>query len=89
MDVVMETGQQARLSNGEKSMLSPRPESCDDAGDDILLDDFFDHSQPLNSNELETLLNTKFNTLEDAVEQIRSSTGVQLIPKLSRSNDRL
>jgi hypothetical protein len=73
MDVVMETGQQARLSNGEKSMLSPRPESCDDAGDDILLDDFFDHSQPLDSNELETLLNTKFNTLEDAVEQSANS----------------
>jgi hypothetical protein len=69
----METNRQACLSSGEKTTSSPRPEACDVVGDDILLDNFFDHSQPLDGNELETLLNTKFNSLDDAVEQSANS----------------
>jgi hypothetical protein len=69
----METNRQACLSSGEKTTSSPRPEVCDVVDDDILLDNFFDHSQPLDGNELETLLNTKFNSLDDAVEQSANS----------------
>lgn len=76
MDVAMETGQQTALSNDEKPLPSPKSVSCDDAGDDILLDTYFDHSQPLDSNALDALLNTKFNTGFEDVDDEQSTNSI-------------
>lgn len=76
----METGQQTALSNDEKPLSSPKLVPCDDTGDDILLDTYFDHSQPLDSNALDALLNTKFSTSFDDVDQSTDSIAAQWRP---------
>jgi hypothetical protein len=68
MDIVMETDQQT-CPLGDEKITSPRkPMSCDEVGEDILQDTYFDHTRPLDSNALDDLLNTKFNTSFDDVE---------------------
>jgi hypothetical protein len=68
MDIAMTIDQRTSMSSDEKSMLSPNAVSCDNVGDDILLDTYFDHSRPLDSDALDALLNTKFNTGFDNVD---------------------
>ena len=60
MDTAVDARAQAPLWHGEKS--SPaKPTPRDDESDDILLDTYFDHSQPLDSNALDALLETNFD----------------------------
>jgi hypothetical protein len=68
MDIVMETDQQTCSSTDEKVISPSKPISCDEVGHDILQDTYFDHTRPLDSNALDALLNTKFNTSFDDVE---------------------
>jgi hypothetical protein len=56
----VESRAQASLWHDEKAS-SPKPAPCDDEGDDILLDMYFDHSQPLDSSALDALLETNFD----------------------------
>jgi hypothetical protein len=64
----METDQQTCSSTDEKVISPSKPISCDEVGHDILQDTYFDHTRPLDSNALDALLNTKFNTSFDDVE---------------------
>jgi hypothetical protein len=68
MDIIMETDQQTCPLPDEKAVSPPKPMSCDEVGEDILQDTYFDHTRPLDSNALDALLNTKFNTGFDDVE---------------------
>lgn len=71
----METGHRPSLVDSEKSHSSPKPVFCEDAGENILLDNFFDHSRPLDSNALDALLNTKFNTDFEEIDDEPSTSG--------------
>lgn len=62
MDIVMETDQQTCPVTDEKAISPSKPMSNDEVGEDILQDTYFDHTRPLDSNALDALLNTKFNT---------------------------
>lgn len=66
--------------NDEKPLLSPKPVTCDDSSDDILLDTYFDHSQPLDSNALDALLNTKFNISFDEDDDEQSTDAIKWRP---------
>lgn len=81
----METDQRPCLSNDEKSSSSLKRGSCDEVGDDILRDAFFDHSRPLEESALEALLNTKFNTSFDDVEDTTSVSTAQWRPAYSET----
>lgn len=59
MDMVVKARAQAPCWHDEKP--SPKPSPCDDEGDDILLDTYFDHSQPLDNSAFEALLETNFD----------------------------
>lgn len=72
----METGQRASLVGSEKSQSSPKPVFCEDAGENILLDTFFDHSRPLDSNALDALLNTKFSTDFEEIDDEPSTSDI-------------
>jgi hypothetical protein len=75
MDVDMETDQHTCLLIDEKALSSPKPVSCDQVCDDILQDKYFDHTRPLDSNALDALLNTKFNTnFDDVEDELPTST---------------
>jgi hypothetical protein len=65
MDMAVESRAHASLWHDEKSS-SPRAAPCDDEGDDILLDMYFDHSQPLDSSALDALLETNFDDDDSA-----------------------
>jgi hypothetical protein len=60
MDTAVESRAQAPLWHDEKAS-SPKPAPCDDESDDILLDTYFDHSQPLGSSAFDALLETNFD----------------------------
>ncbi|GAB7329423.1 hypothetical protein MBLNU13_g01212t1 [Cladosporium sp. NU13] len=70
----METDQQTFPLADEKAISPPKPMSCDGIGEDILQDTYFDHKRPLDSNALDALLNTKFNTSFDDVEDDLSTS---------------
>lgn len=53
---------------------SPPPR--DKGGDDILLDAFFDHSQPLDNSALDALLDTTFDSPDDASTATSSKTAL-------------
>jgi hypothetical protein len=74
MDIVLETDQQTCLSADQKAISPPKLMSCDEVGEDILQDAYFDHKEPLDSNALDALLNTKFNTGFDDVEDDLSTS---------------
>lgn len=65
MDTAVESRAQAPLWHDEKAS-SPKSAPCnDDESEDILLDMYFDHSQPLDSTALDALLETKFDDDDD------------------------
>lgn len=68
MDTVIETDQKTCLLADEKAISPAQPMSCNEVGEDILQDTYFDHTRPLDSNALDALLNTKFNTGFDDIE---------------------
>ena len=61
----METDQQTCPLIDQKASSPPKPMSCDEVGEDILQDTYFDHKRPLDSNAFDALLNTNFNDVED------------------------
>jgi hypothetical protein len=61
MDTAVDAHAHAPCWHDEKPSTSPKPSSCEDESDDILLDTYFDHSQPLDNNALDALLETKFD----------------------------
>jgi hypothetical protein len=67
MDTAVDDRAQAPLWHDEKpSPPTAKPAPCDDEGDDILLDTYFDHSQPLDSSALDALLETNFDDDDSA-----------------------
>jgi hypothetical protein len=66
MDTAVESRAQASLWHDEKAS-SPKAAPCDDEGDDILQDMYFDHSQPLDSSALDALLETN---LEESLDYL-------------------
>lgn len=76
MNTIVETDHRACPPDFEKSPLSPKPVSCEDSGVDILLDTYFDHTRPLDSNALDALLNTKFNTDFEEIDDEPSTSEV-------------
>jgi hypothetical protein len=86
MDIVMDTDQQTCPLADEKAISPPKPMSCDEVGENILQDTYFDHTRTLDSNALDALLNTKFNTGFDVEDDLPASvTATQWRPAHSET----
>ena len=70
MDTAVNARAQVLCWHDEK-LFSPKPDPCDDGSDDILLDTYFDHSQPLDNSALDALLETNFDDDDDDPTSIK------------------